>query len=208
MFHVKEIFYTLQGEGRHAGKPAVFLRFTGCNLWSGRDIDRQYAKCKFCDTDFVGRDGVNGGLYDTFLLANKVDSLWPIGKKNKMVVLTGGEPGLQVTEELVSKLKEKEFFVAIETNGTIELPDNIDWVCVSPKAGNDLVVKKGDELKLVFPQGDLEPDEFTKLEFFHFSLQPKDDAKKKYNTLMCIDYCQDNPKWNLSLQTHKIIGIL
>ncbi|MFT5997811.1 MAG: 7-carboxy-7-deazaguanine synthase [Neolewinella sp.] len=206
-YKVKEAFYTLQGEGAQAGRAAVFLRFTGCNLWSGREEDRDAAVCKFCDTDFIGTDGMNGGRYTQVQCADLVHSLWPGGGK-PYVVCTGGEPLLQLDEPLICALQVRGFEVAVETNGTLPVPESIDWVCMSPKANADLVVSKGDELKLVFPQTEPEaqPVCFSDLDFVHFFLQPKDEAGKD-NTPATVAYCMANPQWRVSLQTHKIMNI-
>ncbi|WP_020570016.1 7-carboxy-7-deazaguanine synthase [Neolewinella persica] len=206
-YKVKEAFYTLQGEGAQAGRAAVFLRFTGCNLWSGREEDRHDAVCKFCDTDFIGTDGKNGGRYTRVQCADLVQSLWPGGGK-PYVVCTGGEPLLQLDEPLIGELQHRGFEVAVETNGTIPVPGSIDWVCVSPKANADLVVTKGDELKLVFPQSEPQahPQLFVGLDFAHFFLQPKDEAGKD-NTPATVAYCMAHPQWRVSLQTHKIMNI-
>ena len=207
IYSVKEIFYTLQGEGGNAGRAAVFCRFSGCNLWSGLEKHRSDAICKFCDTDFVGTDGINGGKYRTSNdLSNKIESTWS-GQESRLVVFTGGEPGLQIKEELVSELQARNFEVAIETNGTVSIPENIDWVCVSPKASTKLLVTKGDELKLVFPQEGVNPSNFIELDFTHFFLQPLDDANLTRNSQMAVQYCMSNSKWRLSTQTHKILNI-
>ena len=207
-YSVKEIFYTLQGEGANSGTPAVFCRFAGCNLWSGREEDRATAICKFCDTDFVGTDGVGGGKHATAEgLANAVLSAWPSKSTKKFVVFTGGEPALQLDHRLVDAVHDRGFRIAIETNGTIALPEGIDWVCVSPKAGTKIVVRKGNELKLVIPQKDWPPEQFENWAFEHFFLSPMDGPQRGENTKMAIAYCLDNPKWRLSLQTHKVIGI-
>lgn len=210
-YSVKEIFYTLQGEGLQAGMPAVFCRFAGCNLWSGREQDRAAAVCQFCDTDFVGTDGVGGGKFDRAdLLANRVESLWPLSDHaHRLVVLTGGEPLLQVDEELIDALHARGFRIAVETNGTIAAPAGIDWVCVSPKAGATLVQLVGQELKLVFPQPLLMPNDLPldKLVFDHYLLQPMDGPNQARNTRAAIAYCQANPRWRLSVQTHKVVGI-
>ena len=206
-YSVKEIFYTLQGEGGNAGRAAVFCRFSGCNLWSGLEKHRSEAICKFCDTDFVGTDGINGGKYKTFKeLCDKIESTWN-GQESRLVVLTGGEPGLQVTKELVSELQNRDFEVAIETNGTVPIPGNIDWVCVSPKASTKLIVTTGDELKLVFPQDGVNPNNFIDLDFTHFFLQPLDDVNLTKNSQMAIKYCMSHSKWRLSTQTHKVLNI-
>lgn len=206
-YKVKEAFYTLQGEGAQAGRAAVFLRFTGCNLWSGREEDRNDAVCKFCDTDFVGTDGLNGGRYTQVQCADLVQSLWPGGGK-PYVVCTGGEPLLQLDEPLIGALQLRDFEVAVETNGTVPVPESIDWVCVSPKANAELVISKGDELKLVFPQTEpqAQPDCFANLDFTHFFLQPKDEVGRD-NTPATVAYCMAHPQWRVSLQTHKIMNI-
>ena len=208
-YSVKEIFYTLQGEGANAGRPAVFCRFAGCNLWSGREEDRGTAVCNFCDTDFVGTDGTKGGKYPTAVeLANCIESHWPTqDKKRRFVVLTGGEPMLQIDDELVTSLHERGFEIAVETNGTVKATAGIDWVCVSPKAGSELVVTQGQELKLVYPQIDALPERFEGLAFEKFYLQPMDGPNRLANNKAAIEYCQQNPQWNLSTQTHKMLGI-
>ena len=209
MYSIKEIFYTLQGEGANAGRAAIFCRFTGCNLWSGREKDRDRAICKFCDTDFVGTDGTMGGQYKTAeALVEAMQGLWPDNqKKNKFVVLTGGEPLLQVDSSLIKQLHEHDFEVAVETNGTIPLPRGIDWVCVSPKQGAKLRVTKGNEIKIVYPQIGLRLVEFENMSFDHFFLQPMDNLDRVGNTNLCVNACLENPKWRLSVQTHKEIGI-
>ncbi len=209
MYSIKEIFYTLQGEGANAGRAAIFCRFTGCNLWSGREKDRDRAICKFCDTDFVGTDGTMGGQYKTAeVLVEAMQGLWPDNqKKNKFVVLTGGEPLLQVDSSLIKQLHEHDFEVAVETNGTIPLPSGIDWVCVSPKPGAKLRVTKGNEIKIVYPQIGLRLVEFENMSFDHFFLQPMDNVDRVGNTNLCVNACLENPKWRLSVQTHKEIGI-
>jgi 7-carboxy-7-deazaguanine synthase len=207
-YAVKEIFYTLQGEGALTGRPAVFCRFAGCNLWSGREEDRATAACTFCDTDFVGMDGTDGGRYaDADMLADKIAALWPVGKGGRFVVCTGGEPALQLDAALVSALHARGFEIAVETNGTIALPDGLDWVCVSPKAGNKLAVTAGDELKIVVPQAGLDPLTFVGLDFRRFSVQPMDGPEREHNTVLAIRFCLDHPQWQLSLQTHKMTGI-
>ncbi len=207
MYQVKEIFYTLQGEGMNAGRPAVFCRFAGCNLWSGHEKDRAGAACKFCDTDFVGTDGTSGGKYASAdALADAIGREWPAAG-NARAVLTGGEPALQVDAKLVAALHARGFLVAIETNGTLELPAGIDWVCVSPKAKAALKVKKGNELKLVYPQADASPSAFEALSFEHFLLQPMDGPDAQANTERAVAYCMRHPRWRLSLQTHKFLGI-
>lgn len=206
-YKIKEAFYTLQGEGAQAGRAAVFLRFTGCNLWSGREEDRHTAVCRFCDTDFIGTDGTNGGRYSLAECANLVQSLWP-GGGQPYVVCTGGEPLLQLDEPLIAALQERGFEVAVETNGTLPVPESIDWVCVSPKAAAELVISGGDELKLVFPQTEAEaqPACFVHLDFPNFFLQPKDEVGTD-NTPATVAYCMAHPQWRVSLQTHKIMGI-
>jgi 7-carboxy-7-deazaguanine synthase len=210
-YAVKEIFYTLQGEGAQTGRPAVFCRFSGCNLWSGREIDRDAAVCRFCDTDFVGTDGAGGGRFaDAEALASAVVAQWPAGAGGRpYVVCTGGEPLLQLDPPLIEALHAAGFEIAIETNGTKPVPDGIDWVCVSPKAGSQLVVEQGNELKLVFPQAEPEarPENFLSLRFDNFFLQPMDGPDRLENLNVTIAYCLANPTWRLSLQTHKIMGI-
>lgn len=206
-YAVKEIFYTLQGEGAHTGRPAVFLRFSGCNLWSGREEDRYKAICQFCDTDFWGTDGQNGGKYNAEELANKIEELWPENAKYKYVVCTGGEPILQLDETLVEAFHKKGFEIAVETNGTLEIPKGVDWICVSPKANTDILVTKGNEIKIVFPQKGINPKDFENLDFSHFYLQPMDSEEQEENTLKTIIYCKENPKWRISVQTHKVLGI-
>ena len=208
-YAVKEIFYTLQGEGFQCGRPAVFCRFSGCNLWSGREIDRPKAVCQFCDTDFIGVDGTMGGFFKTSeLLVNSIASLWPKAfYAERFVVLTGGEPLLQVDQALINELHMNRFLVAVETNGTLKIPVGIDWVCVSPKAEASLVATQGDELKLVYPQKNLRPEKFEGLEFSHFFLQPLADDDTAKNIDLTINYCLKNPKWRLSMQTQKTLGI-
>ncbi len=209
-YKVKEIYYTLQGEGAHSGRPAVFCRFSGCNLWSGREEDRHKAICQFCDTDFWGTDGVNGGKYTAKDLAERVLSLWPDPQQGQpYVVCTGGEPLLQLDTPLIKAFHQIGLEVGVETNGTIEIPEGIDWVCMSPKANADLVVKKGNELKLVYPQINAEPERYEQLDFEHFYLQPMDvdGPQVKENIKATLEYCLQHPKWNLSLQTHKILNI-
>lgn len=207
MYKVKEIYYTIQGEGFHAGRPAVFCRFSGCNLWSGREVDREKAICTFCDTNFWGTDGINGGKYTTSELAEKIKSLWPVDHENLFVVCTGGEPALQMDENLIHVFHDYGFEIAIETNGTVELADGIDWICVSPKADTEIIVKTGGELKLVYPQIENQPSDFLHLDFKHFYLQPLDDKNQSENIKKTIEYCLANPHWKLSVQTHKFLGI-
>jgi len=208
-YAVKEIFYTLQGEGAHAGRPAVFCRFAGCNLWSGREIDRAAATCTFCDTDFIGTDGPGGGRFATAAeLAAAVKTAWPAGVGGTpYVVCTGGEPLLQLDEAAVGALHEAGFEVAVETNGTQPAPPGLDWICVSPKAGAPLHLTSGNELKLVYPQPGANPDEFVGLDFRHRFLQPMDGPLLRENTAAAAEYCLAHPAWRLSLQTHKLIGL-
>jgi 7-carboxy-7-deazaguanine synthase (Cx14CxxC type) len=206
-YAIKECFYTLQGEGAQAGRPAVFLRFAGCNLWSGREEDRAKAVCNFCDTEFVGTDGDGGGKFATpEALAEWVASRWPGGGK-PYVVCTGGEPLLQLDEAAIQALHAKGFEVAVETNGTQPAPAGLDWICVSPKADAPVVLTQGHELKLVFPQPLAQPERFEHLQFEHFFLQPMDGLLKTRNTRAAIDYCLAHPQWRLSVQTHKVLGI-
>jgi len=206
-YAVKEIFLTLQGEGAHAGRAAVFCRFAGCNLWSGREQDRATATCRFCDTDFVGTDGTLGGRYGSAdALADSIAAQW-VGAADRYAVLTGGEPLLQLDTALLGALHARRFAVAIETNGTIEPPRGVDWICVSPKAGTELVVRRGHELKLVYPQTGARPEDFANLAFERFSLQPMDGPDVADNTARVVDYCLHHPQWRLSLQTHKTLGI-
>lgn len=209
-YSVKEIFYTLQGEGAQAGRPSVFCRFAGCNLWSGREEDRATAVCNFCDTDFVGTDGTDGGKYsDAASLAKQIQSLWPsqAPQAKPLVVFTGGEPLLQLDDFLINALHARGFEVAVETNGTLEPPAGIDWLCVSPKAGAPLNVTHGDELKVVYPQSGLNPHELESLDFKRFSIQPMDGDKLGKNLKLATAFCLRYPLWRLSLQTHKIVGI-
>lgn len=208
-YSVKEIFYTLQGEGANAGRPAVFCRFSGCNLWTGREQDRATAVCRFCDTEFVGTDGDGGGKFETAeALAAAVAARWPAGGQGTpLVVCTGGEPLLQLDAALVEALRAKGFSIAVETNGTLEPPAGDLWLTVSPKAGAPFVLKRGSELKLVYPQSGAEPERFAGLAFDHFFLQPMDSPERAKNTALAIDYCLAHPQWRLSLQTHKITGI-
>lgn len=209
MYSVKEIFYTLQGEGAQAGRPAVFCRFSGCNLWSGREQDRERAQCTFCDTDFVGTDGPGGGKFRTAEeLADAVAAAWEGDTDDtRYVVCTGGEPLLQLDSEAIAALHARGFEIAIETNGTLEAPEGIDWICVSPKADTPLAQLSGDELKLVYPQATAMPERFETLAFRHFFLQPMDGPGRAANTQAATAYCLKHPKWKLSLQTHKMIGI-
>ncbi len=209
-YKVKEIFYTLQGEGAQSGRPAVFCRFSGCNLWSGREQDRHKAICKFCDTDFWGTDGINGGRFATAEdLAQRVADFWPVGAKSSVpyVVCTGGEPLLQLDTALVAAFHALDFEVAVETNGTIAPPPNIDWICMSPKANTEIAIQHGHELKLVFPQVGAEPERYADLDFEHFYLQPMDGHRTEENTQAALQYCLRHPQWKLSIQTHKILNI-
>jgi 7-carboxy-7-deazaguanine synthase len=207
-YAVKEIFKTLQGEGAQTGRVAVLCRFAGCNLWSGHEADRADAVCPFCDTDFVGTDGTQGGRYRSADdLANAVEKMWAAQTLGRFVVLTGGEPLLQVDVPLITALHARRFEVAVETNGTIAPPPGLDWICVSPKAGAELKLRSGDELKLVFPQTGAPPETFARLAFKHFSLQPMDGPAVAENTARAVAYCLANPQWRLSLQTHKQLGI-
>lgn len=208
MYQIKEMYYTLQGEGARTGRPSVFCRFTGCNLWSGREKDRSTAVCNFCDTDFVGVDGPGGGKFINALeLSDAIEAFWPNEEPNKYVVFTGGEPGLQLDKNVIDHLHLKNFEVAVETNGTLDLPVNIDWLTVSPKADSTLKIRTGNELKLVYPQENVSPNSFEDLDFEIFYLQPMDNGDKDKNTQKTIQYCLENPKWKLSLQTHKYMGI-
>lgn len=209
-YAVKEIYYTLQGEGANTGRPAVFCRFSGCNLWTGREEDRDEAVCQFCDTDFVGTDGPGGGGFETPAdLADAVRAKWPDSGEEAapLVVCTGGEPLLQVDEPLVDAFHAADFEVAVETNGTCQPPEGLDWICMSPKAGAELELTAGDELKLVYPQEGLLPEDVLELDFAHFFLQPKDGPNRERHTQMAAEYCLNHPEWRLSLQTHKYIGL-
>jgi 7-carboxy-7-deazaguanine synthase (Cx14CxxC type) len=209
-YAVKEIFYTLQGEGAQTGRAAVFCRFAGCNLWSGHEADRATAACRFCDTDFVGVDGAGGGRFDSAqALAAVIERKWPVDSDaaRRFVVCTGGEPLLQLDEGIIEALHAHGFEVAVETNGTIAAPAGLDWLCVSPKAGADLKQRSGDELKLVYPQVGADPRDFEALAFKHFFLQPMDGLSRADNTELALRYCLDHPQWRLSLQTHKFLGI-
>lgn len=210
-YAVKEVFYTLQGEGANAGRPAVFCRFAGCNLWTGREADRAEATCGFCDTDFVGTDGPGGGKFTSAeALAEAVLGAWPERsdpRARRLVVCTGGEPLLQLDPALIDALHARGFEVAVETNGTLKPPQGIDWLCLSPKADAELVVTSGDELKLVFPQERGEPERYRRLGFRHFFLQPMDGPELARNTRLALEYCLAHPEWRLSLQTHKMLGI-
>ncbi|UYH50738.1 7-carboxy-7-deazaguanine synthase [Candidatus Kirkpatrickella diaphorinae] len=210
-YSIKEIFATLQGEGAHSGRAAVFCRFTGCNLWSGLESHRAQADCTFCDTDFVGMDGVNGGrLTDTENLARVISQVWDetgAGHAQRYVVFTGGEPLLQLDPDLIDAMHRAQFEIAIESNGTIRAPDGIDWICISPKPGPETIQTFGDELKLIFPQENMDPARFSGWAFRHFFLQPMDGPHYEKHLAETIAYCQTHPQWRLSLQTHKLIGI-
>ena len=206
-YRIKEIYFTQQGEGSNTGRDFVFVRFSGCNLWSGKEKNRKSAICQFCDTDFYGTDGINGGVYSAKQLIEKIKSLWVSRDDNIAVVLTGGEPLLQVNDELVAALKQEQIYIAVETNGTLDVPDHIDWICMSPKANTEIKLKKGNEIKVIFPQESLDPEKFSLFDFSEFYLQPMDSNKYQENLNATITYCQKNPKWKLSLQTHKILGI-
>lgn len=207
-YAVKEIFKTLQGEGVHTGRPAVFCRFAGCNLWSGREADRANAQCRFCDTDFVGVDGTSGGRYASpEELADTIGRVWDAPRARRFVVLTGGEPLLQVDTPLIDALHARDFEIAVETNGTVDAPPGLDWICMSPKAGTTLKLVAGHELKLVYPQDGAPPEIYAGLAFEHFSLQPMDGPAAAANTVRAVAYCLAHPRWRLSLQTHKRLGI-
>ena len=206
-YRIKEIYFTQQGEGSNTGRDFVFVRFSGCNLWSGKEKNRKSAICQFCDTDFYGTDGINGGVYSAKQLIEKIKSLWVSRDDNIAVVLTGGEPLLQLNDELVAALKKEQIYIAVETNGTLDAPDHIDWICMSPKANTEIKLKKGNEIKVIFPQESLDPEKFSLFDFSEFYLQPMDSNKYQENLNATITYCQKNPKWKLSLQTHKILGI-
>ena len=211
-YSVKELFYTLQGEGANAGRPAVFCRFSGCNLWTGREQDRTAAICQFCDTDFVGTDGPGGDKFETAIaLAEAAIDFWPLDNGRlsgkPLIVCTGGEPLLQLDSEMIDAFHSAGFEIAVESNGTITPPEGIDWLCISPKIGSEMIVTKGQELKLVYPQKAGDPEQFEHLDFDHFYLQPMDSPMLQENTQQAVDYCKQNPKWRLSVQTHKAINI-
>lgn len=209
-YSVKEIFYSLQGEGAHCGRPAIFCRFAGCNLWSGREQDRASAQCTFCDTDFVGVNGLHGAKYATAAqLVDKIVSLWPKqSPASPYIVCTGGEPLLQLDDELINALHSANCIIAVETNGTIAVPSGVDWICVSPKGATELQQRMGDELKLIYPQREVTPQQYSDLQFTHWYLQPMDGDNYQENLQQTIDYCLRYPQWCLSLQTHKIVGIM
>lgn len=208
-YSVKEMFYTLQGEGNHAGRPAVFCRFSGCNLWTGREQDRATAICRFCDTDFVGTNGEGGGKFATAeQLAERINSLWPASyPQSKYVVFTGGEPLLQLDTVLIDAMHQQGFEIAIETNGTLPVPEGVDWICVSPKMGSELVVRRGNEIKVVIPQDGQDMALYASLDFEHYFVQAMDGPDQKDNIRLAIEFCKQHPQWKLSLQTHKLLQI-
>ena len=208
MYTIKEIYYTLQGEGYHTGRPAIFIRFSGCNLWSGKEKDRKKAICNWCDTDFLGTNGTNGGKYSAKNIKKKILNLWPLNVESlPYVILTGGEPLLQIDDKLVRNIHEAGFEIGLETNGTLNPPDGIDWICVSPKANTDLILVKGNELKVVYPQSGINPKIYEKMQFEHFFIQPMDGTNQQKTTKKSKDFVMKNPVWKLSIQTHKILGI-
>ena len=206
-YRIKEIYFTQQGEGKNTGKDFVFVRFSGCNLWSGKEKNRKTAICKFCDTDFYGVDGINGGIYEKKDLVKMIKSLWIADTNPIRVVLTGGEPLLQLDDELIQELKKEDIYIAIETNGTIKAPKGLDWICMSPKADTEIKLKSGSEIKIVYPQKNLDPKKFSDLDFENFFIQPMDSKELESNVAKSIRFCMKNPKWRLSLQAHKILGI-
>jgi len=206
VYSIKEIYFTLQGEGYHSGRPAVFCRFSGCNLWSGREEDRSTAICQFCDTNFWGTDGVNGGKYTASSLRDKILNLWP-NENAPFIVFTGGEPALQLDDGLIDCLKEVQSEIAIETNGTLELANGIDWICMSPKANTDLLVKAGDEIKIIYPQKGINPLDYKEWNFKNFYIQPMDNAQRNQNTKDAIEFCKKYPQYKLSIQSHKYLDI-
>ena len=208
MYSIKEIYYTIQGEGFHTGRPAIFIRFTGCNLWTGLEKDRTNAICYWCDTNFVGTDGPNGGKYSEQQISQIAVDLWPKSNKTKpFIVCTGGEPLLQIDKNFISTMRKKGFEIGLETNGTIPVPDGIDWICVSPKANSKLKLKQGNELKFIYPQKNIKPEDYQNLDFDHFFIQPMDNKNKDMNILKSKYFIQSNPVWKLSIQTHKVLGI-
>lgn len=208
IYSVKEIYYTIQGEGARTGWPAVFLRFAGCNLWSGREVDRATAICRFCDTEFFGTDGTNGGKYRLEELVAKVENLWPASSPDhRYVVCTGGEPLLQLDADLVNAFQRKGFEVACETNGTIDPPSGLDWICMSPKANTDIKLRSGNEIKIIFPQKGIDPADFEDWDFRHFYIQPMDGPDINENVQKALAYCKQHPKWKLSIQMHKLLQI-
>ena len=206
-YRIKEIYFTQQGEGKNTGKDFVFVRFTGCNLWSGKEKHRASAVCKFCDTDFYGTDGINGGVYEKKDLVTKIKSLWFSKDSEIRVVLTGGEPLLQVDDSLITALKKANIYIAIETNGTLKAPKGIDWICMSPKANTDIQLTEGSEIKVIYPQENLDPADFNNLKFSNYYIQPMDSKDYETNVSKSVEFCMQNSKWRLSLQTHKILGI-
>ena len=206
-YRIKEIYFTQQGEGKNTGKDFVFVRFAGCNLWSGKEKHRASAICKFCDTDFYGTDGVNGGVYETKDLVTKIKSLWISKDSEIRVVLTGGEPLLQVDDSLITALKKANIYIAIETNGTLKAPKGIDWICMSPKANTDIQLTEGSEIKVIFPQENLDPADFNNMNFSNYYIQPMDSKDYEENVSKSVEFCMQNSSWRLSLQTHKILGI-
>ena len=206
-YRIKEIYFTQQGEGKNTGKDFVFVRFAGCNLWSGKEKHRASAICKFCDTDFYGTDGVNGGIYETKDLVTKIKSLWISKDSEIRVVLTGGEPLLQVDDSLITALKKANIYIAIETNGTLKAPKGIDWICMSPKANTDIQLTEGSEIKVIFPQENLDPADFNNMNFSNYYIQPMDSKDYEENVSKSVEFCMQNSSWRLSLQTHKILGI-
>jgi len=208
MYSIKEIYFTYQGEGFHTGRPSVFCRFSGCNLWSGYEKDRKNAICNWCDTDFVGNDGVNGGKYSKNQLINIFKNLWPKNQSAlQYIVFTGGEPLLQLDQKLIEAVHSAGFEIGVETNGTILPPNGIDWICVSPKANSKFLLDKGHELKVVYPQKDINPLDFEELQFIHFYIQPMDNINQKFNIMKSEEFIRKNPKWKISYQTHKLLGI-
>ena len=206
-YRIKEIYFTQQGEGKNTGKDFVFVRFAGCNLWSGKEKHRASAICKFCDTDFYGTDGVNGGIYETKDLVTKIKSLWISKDSEIRVVLTGGEPLLQVDDSLITALKKANIYIAIETNGTLKAPKGIDWICMSPKANTDIQLTEGSEIKIIYPQENLDPADFNNMSFSNYYIQPMDSKDYEANVSKSVEFCMQNSNWRLSLQTHKILGI-
>ena len=206
-YRIKEIYFTQQGEGKNTGKNFVFVRFAGCNLWSGKEKHRASAICKFCDTDFYGTDGVNGGVYETKDLVTKIKSLWVSMDSEIRVVLTGGEPLLQVDDSLITALKKANIYIAIETNGTLKAPKGVDWICMSPKANTDIQLTEGSEIKVIYPQENLDPADFNNMNFSNYYIQPMDSKDYETNVSKSVEFCMQNSKWRLSLQTHKILGI-
>ena len=206
-YRIKEIYFTQQGEGKNTGKDFVFVRFAGCNLWSGKEKHRASAICKFCDTDFYGTDGVNGGIYETKDLVTKIKSLWISKDSEIRVVLTGGEPLLQVDDSLITALKKANIYIAIETNGTLKAPKGIDWICMSPKANTDIQLTEGSEIIVIYPQENLDPADFNNMNFSNYYIQPMDSKDYEENVSKSVEFCMQNSNWRLSLQTHKILGI-